>query len=125
MTRGERPADLPETRKYIVGWLTFPPGARAGFLDMARAYVAHCRTEPGCLFFEMTPSETDPEVVVIAECFIDAEAHRTHLSTPEFAAFWSELGRIGMEGRFENVFAGRVEPDSARFAMADAPGTER
>ncbi len=109
---------MTETRKYIIGWLTFPPGARAGFLGMARSYVAHCRAEPGCLFFEMTPSESDPNVVVIAECFADAQAHQTHLATPEFAAFWAELTRIGTEGRFENIFAGRVEPDRAAFAMA-------
>lgn len=98
-----------------------PSGVRARFLDLARRYVAHCRTEPGCLFFEMNPSETHPDVVVIAEYFADRQAHETHLETPEFAAFWAELSRIGIEGRFENVFAGRVEPDGARFAMAGRP----
>ena len=54
-----------ETRKYIIGWLTFPPGQRAAFLRAARPFAQAFRQEPGCLFFEMNPSETDPDVVTV------------------------------------------------------------
>ncbi len=107
-----------ETRKYIIGWLTFAPGKRDDFMRIALPYVAACREEPGCVFFEMNPSVTDPDVVTIAECFESAEAHVAHLRTPRFEAFWAELSRIGLHGRFENIFAGRVEPDAAEFAGA-------
>ena len=104
-----------ERRKYIIGWLTFGPGKRDDFMKLAVPYVATCREEKGCLFFEMNPSVTDPDVVTIAECFESAEAHSAHLRTPWFEAFWAELNHLGLHGRFENIFAGRVEPDSAEF----------
>ena len=107
-----------ERRKYVIGWLSFAPGRRDGFMAMARPYVAACRAEPGCVFFEMNPSDTDPDVVTVMECFESAEAHAAHLRTPGFETFWAELGRIGRSGRFENIFAGRVEPDAVEFGGA-------
>ena len=107
-----------ETRKYVIGWLTFAPGKRDGFMKIALPYIVACRAEEGCLFFEMNPSVTDPDVVTVAECFTRAEAHSAHLRTPRFEAFWAELSRIGLSGRFENIFAARVEPDAAEFGGA-------
>ena len=112
-----------ERRKYIIGWLTFAPGKRDDFMKIAVPYVATCREEEGCVFFEMNPSVTDPDVVTFAECFKTAEAHSAHLRTPWFEAFWSELNRIGRHGRFENIFAGRVEPDFADFGGTEPPPT--
>ena len=102
-------------RKYIVGWLKLKPGRREAVLAIARAYVEACRREPGCLFFEMVPSLDDPDGLVIAECFADAAAHATHLETLGFASFWNVLNREGVSGRFENIIAGQVTPDGARF----------
>ena len=84
-----------ERRKYIIGWLTFGPGKRDDFMKLAVPYFATCREEKGCLFFEMNPSFTDPDVVTIAECFESAEAHSAHLRTPWFEAFWAELNPLG------------------------------
>ena len=64
-------------------------------MKLAVPYVATCREEKGCLFFEMNPSFTDPDVVTIAECFESAEAHSAHLRTPWFEAFWAELNHLG------------------------------
>jgi quinol monooxygenase YgiN len=110
-----------DKRKYIVGWLTFRPGKRAEFMEIALPYVAACRQEPGCLFFEMSLSPTDSDVVLAMECFQDAEAHTTHLKTPEFQAFWRVLDTLCLHGTFENVFAGSVIPDSATFGGPAPP----
>jgi quinol monooxygenase YgiN len=107
-----------ETRKYIVGWLTFPPGNRDRFMELAPAYVRACLAEPGCLFFEMNPSVTDPDVVTVAECFASETAHATHLAAENFKAFWPALAELAISGRFENVFAGRVAPDEVHFRPA-------
>ena len=34
-----------ERRKYVIGWLTFPPGAREDFMKIALPYAAACREE--------------------------------------------------------------------------------
>jgi quinol monooxygenase YgiN len=104
-----------DSRKYIIGWLTLRPGMRDEFMAIARPYVASCLKEEGCLFFEMNPSESGPDIVTLAECFADVEAHTAHLKTPEFQAFWAELGRLALHGRFENIFPDHVVPDAARF----------
>lgn len=104
-----------ETRKYIVGWLTFPPGNRDRFMALAPAYADACRAEPGCLFFEMNPSVSDPDVVTFAECFTSEAAHATHLAAENFQKFWPILGTLALSGRFENVFAGRVEEGAVEF----------
>jgi quinol monooxygenase YgiN len=108
-------------RKYIVGWLTMKPGKRDEFLGFARPYVLECRKEEGCLFFEMTPSLDNPDVVVIAECFKDSAAHTLHLESGLFQEFWQRLDTVCLNGRFENVFADRVFPDSADFGPTGLP----
>jgi quinol monooxygenase YgiN len=113
-----------ETRKYIIGWLTFAPGRRDDFMRIALPYAAACREEEGCVFFEINPSAADPDVVSIAECYASAEAHAAHLKKPLFEAMWGELHRRCQRGRFENIFAGRVELDSVEFDDKDpAPVT--
>ena len=78
-------------------------------------YVAECRSEEGCLFFEMNPSIHDPDVVTLAECFASGEAHDAHCRREAFLRFWDRLHDLCLEGRFENVYADRVEPDRADF----------
>lgn len=39
--------------KYIIGWITLREGSEAEFDRLSAAYVATCRTEPECRFFEM------------------------------------------------------------------------
>lgn len=112
------PDPTQETRKYIVGWLTFPPGKRQEFLQILPAYVAACRAEPGCLFFEMNPSMLDPDVVTLAECFESEETHATHLKAETFRSFWPQLAALAISGRFENVYPGRVADDAVRFQPA-------
>lgn len=102
--------------KYIVGWLTLRPGSEVAFDQLSRPYIATCRTEPGCRFFEMIRTPETPQTVLVAECFETAEAHDAHLQTPQFKAFWESLHKIALVGKFENVIAGIVNPDGYDFS---------
>ena len=106
---------MSDNRKFIIGWLTCRPGAREVLVDLARPYVAACRAEEGCLFFEMNPSIHEPDVVTVAECFASAEAHDAHCRGETFTRFWDRLHDLCLAGRFENIYDARVEPDSADF----------
>lgn len=97
------------------------PGKRPAFMAIAAPYVAECRKEEGCAFFEMNASADDPDVVVVTECFKDADAHTAHLKTPLFQAFWQELDGFCIAARFENIFARLVVPDSATFGVPRSP----
>lgn len=59
------------------------------------------------------------EVVTVAECFVSVEAHAAHHKTPWFEAMWGDINRRCRHGRFENIFPGRVEPDSVDFDDKD------
>ena len=100
---------IPETRIYIVGWVRLPPGNRDHFMALAPACVKATSAEPGCHFFKMNPSASDPDEVTTVECFVDQAAHTAHVSTGHSQAFLAELGALALSVRFERVLAGRVE----------------
>jgi quinol monooxygenase YgiN len=104
-----------DPRKFIIGWLTCKPGRRDEVMALVVPYVSKCLMEEGCEFFEMNPSVQNPDVITLAECFASSEAHALHLQTVAFQAFWKGLQSRCVEGRFLNIFADRVEPDSATF----------
>ncbi len=110
----EAPADR---RKFIIGWLTCRPGKRDELVALLGPYVAACRAEEGCLFFEMNPSIDAPDSVTLAECFASREVHEAHLGTETFKAFWDRLHDLCIEGRFENIFPHHVETDTADFTV--------
>ena len=102
-------------RKYIVGWLTCRPGKREALLAIFAPYARACLAEEGCRFFEVGPSVHDEDVVVVCECFASREAHDLHLRSEAFLAFRKKLPDYCVNGRFENVFSGQVERDTATF----------
>lgn len=105
-------------KKYIMGWLKFRPGKRDAFIAASRGYIEACRAEEGCEFFDFSLSPFDPDLAMVMECFASREVHElAHLKTGHFKTFWKQLGEVCVEGRFENIFADHVEPDSARFDM--------
>ncbi len=106
---------MPEERKFIIGWVTCRPGRRDDLVALLGPYVAACRAEDGCLFFDINPSIHDPDVVTVAECFASREAHDAHLGREPFLSFWDRLPEFCLSGRFENIFAEHVEPDAVDF----------
>jgi quinol monooxygenase YgiN len=112
---GSMDEGLVEQRKYIVGWLTCRPGKRDALLTIFAPYARACLAEAGCRFFEVGPSVHDEDVVVVSECFSSREAHDVHLRSERFRAFQKLLPDYCLRGRFENVFSGDVEPDTANF----------
>ena len=77
--------------KFLVGYFTARPGQRDILLEKAAVQAAGTRAEPGCLYFEMVPLPDRPDDILLAECFVDAEAHRLHSETPHQKWFQGEL----------------------------------
>jgi quinol monooxygenase YgiN len=102
--------------KYVVGWLKAKPGKRDELMALARPFIAETLKEDGVEFFEFHPSATDPDAVVVVERYRTPEVHDLHHQTPHFAEMWAHLQKLCIEGRFENIFADRVQPDFVRFA---------
>ena len=102
--------------KVIVGWLSLQSGAEQGFDGIVNPYLAACRAEAECLFFEMIRSREDPLTVVVCECFESEAAHEVHLGRPHVQAFFKDLARLGAVGRFQNMVVAKVTPDEVDFA---------
>jgi quinol monooxygenase YgiN len=110
---------LVETRKkFILGWMVASPGKRDEFMALAGPYRAAVLQEPGVVFFEIHASATDPNLILIVECFETPEAHDTHLATPNFAAMWKECQRLIAEAKFEDIYAASLSTAVFKF---DAP----
>ena len=90
--------------------------------QIAAAFTAATRAEPGCLWFEWSRSLDDPACYVLVEAFRDGEAGGAHVGSahfkqaqqdlpPHLAATpkivsqtvdqddWSELGEMAVPGR--------------------------
>jgi quinol monooxygenase YgiN len=101
--------------KYVAGWLTLRDGVAEDFDRILADYVATCRAEPECRFFEMMRTREDPGTVFLCESFESEEAHAIHLARPHVRAFFEIIPNYVISGRFENVIAAKVSPDSATF----------
>jgi quinol monooxygenase YgiN len=102
-------------QKFVMGWLTARPGKRDEFMAISQAFIATTRQEKGVVFFEFHPSSTDPDLIVVVECYETPEAHALHQTTPHFIATWKEVQRLIAEARFQNIFAASVVPDAVKF----------
>jgi quinol monooxygenase YgiN len=105
-------------RKIVLGWLTARPGKRDEFMMISRDYVERCRREEGIILFEFHPSITDPDLIIVIECFETPAAHDRHLAMPHFAAMWKEVERLIAGARFENVYASQVVSETMTFAYS-------
>lgn len=102
-------------KKYIMGWLHFRPGKREEFVAIYREGAEATRKEPGCVFYEYGLSETDPDAMIIMECFASEEAHAEHLQQPHFKKVWAAFERLGASGKFEDIWADTGKPSSVAF----------
>lgn len=68
--------------------LTVKPGGMDDFLPlMLENAAASLREEPGCVQFDVCRVEGAPDVVVLYELYVDADAFAAHLQTEHFARF--------------------------------------
>lgn len=63
------------------------PERTAEFEPIALQYARDVGAEPGCLFFEVSRSLTEPDTFVIVEGFADGAAGESHMKTDHVAAF--------------------------------------
>jgi quinol monooxygenase YgiN len=101
-------------KKYILGWMTISPGERERFLTEAQWMAEATRAEEGCLFFELNPSFTSPDLVLLMECFEDESAHGLHSKTPHQTWMNDHMKRYVVTARVEIVYS-----DSIRHHAVD------
>jgi quinol monooxygenase YgiN len=65
--------------------------------QIASAFTAATRAEPGCLWFDWSRSLDDPNEYVLVEAFRDGDAGAAHVQSAHFAAARAELPHYRQE----------------------------
>lgn len=94
---------------YIVGRLRMKPGRRDAFLQALHPMLEATRREPGCLYFFAAAMADDPDGVLIAECFVDRDAHQAHQQTPHYLAMLPRFQADLASADFDDIAASEVE----------------
>ena len=76
---------------YVIATIQCRTDKHAPFLAGARAMIAATLKEPGCLFYDLTRSITNPDEFTFVERWTSREALEVHFHTPDMAT-WREIG---------------------------------
>ena len=101
--------------KLIVGFLTARPGKREAFLEAARHHAEESRKEPGCLYFELVPLPDHPERMLLAEAFIDEDAHRRHEDTDRMRDLWAVMPELLAHTSFDSNVSDAIAHEEETF----------
>jgi quinol monooxygenase YgiN len=105
---------------FITAKFRVRPEHAGRWADIAGAFTAATRAEPGCLWFDWSRSLADPNEYVLVEAFRDGEAGGAHVNSAHFKEAqrtlpqylvetprivsttvdqdgWSELGELAVE----------------------------
>ena len=100
---------------YVIGWLTVKPGKREELMVLTTPVLALTRKEKGCLFYELHPSTLDSNLIVVIEGWETKNDHEAHQRAPHHLAFGSDVARLSIEGKFEEIEAQNVVTQRPRF----------
>ena len=79
----------------IIAELKAKAGESAALLAvMAEAAALVTEHEPGCLFYEVCRSRTDPDIFKLFEIYTDQAALDAHRTMPYFATIGAKLGSL-------------------------------
>lgn len=94
---------------YVIATLTCKADKHAPFLAGAKAIIAATNKEPGCLFYDLAQSITNPNEFTFVERWTSREALEVHFHTPDMAK-WREISKDCVAARkVEIISASNVE----------------
>lgn len=102
--------------RYVIGRIRVRAGKRQEFLDRVQPFVEAARAIPGCVYFHETADSQDEDLVLVAECFTDAEAHAEHLRSAHYEAFTPIFAEYLISGEFDDLDAVSLEPTHVDFS---------
>ena len=102
--------------QFTIGWLKLRPGTRSLFLEEAKRGLALTQKEDGCLFFELHPSASDSDGVVLIEGWSSVEKHKAHLVAPHRPVLGDVVMKYATEGHFHEIEAAKVATFDPKFA---------
>ncbi|GLQ08817.1 antibiotic biosynthesis monooxygenase [Devosia yakushimensis] len=94
---------------YVVATLRIRPESLEAMAEAAIPAIAATRREPGCRFYDMHASITDPERVTFIERWSTRAALEAHFASTHVAAFLAASQRHVVASTIEIIHPERVE----------------
>lgn len=86
-TEGVAPVAPGKQKTVVVARAIVKEGQEAAFIDVAKVLVEETRKEPGCLFYSLYQSPTDPGSFIFYEEYKDDAAFAAHGNSSHFKTF--------------------------------------
>lgn len=102
--------------RYVIGRMIVRPGRREEYLERSAAYVALSRTEPGCVYYDLSAVDGDADGVTLIECWASPEAHAAHLARPEREAAGPPFTECVLSATFEEMDVAGITPIVVDFS---------
>jgi quinol monooxygenase YgiN len=87
-------AVVEKTKVVVVARAAIKEGQEAAFMDVANVLVEATRQEPGCLFYALYRSPSDPGSFIFYEEYKDKAAFAAHGSSNHFKTFADAIGEM-------------------------------
>ena len=94
---------------YVVATFRIRPGALEPFVEAAYLLIDAARREPGCLYYDLHASVTDPDRVMCFEQWSDREAFDRHFATPHLAAFGDAIEDLVLSSKIEIIHPDHID----------------
>lgn len=94
---------------YVIATYRILPGALEPFVGASYGLIDASRREPGCLYFDLHASVTDPDRVQGFEQWSDRAAFDRHRTSPHVLAFVESITEFVVSARTELIQPGNVE----------------
>ncbi|MCR6673971.1 putative quinol monooxygenase [Devosia ginsengisoli] len=94
---------------YVIATFRLRPGALEPFVEAAYALIDVARRDPGCIYYDLHASVTDPDRVMCFEQWQDRPAFDHHLATPAVTAFNTAIEGLVLSSKVEIIHPDRIE----------------
>ena len=94
---------------YVVATFRIRPGALEPFVEAAYLLIDAARREPGCLYYDLHASVTEPDRMMCYEQWSDRAAFDRHSATPHMTTFVAATKDFVLTSRVEIIHPDSVE----------------
>lgn len=94
---------------YVVATFRIRPGALEPFVEAAYGLIDAARREPGCLYYDLHASVTEPDRMMCLEQWSDRAAFDLHSAAAPMTAFIAATAAFILTSRVEIIHPDSVE----------------
>ena len=94
---------------YVVATFSIRPGALEPFVNAAYVLIDAARRQPGCVYYDLHASVTEPDRVMCLEQWRDREAFDRHFASPHLAAFERAIQDFVVSRKVEVIHPDHVD----------------